>query len=510
MLSEINIQNFKSLSNLGELDIKPITVLCGANSCGKSSILKSLLLVKQTIDNDSINRNIILNGPYVRLGDYKNVVFKNDVTKDITIELSFSLNNGAIRMRENRFIINRLLRSIGNEVLRGGCLRYRITFGNEGSITGTSIEETNNITKSLKIKKFAASILNNENKLINEVNIQLNEKKNKYRISFSNLSNRMVSSIRDEKDKLYSGEFESNNLEFIGFIPDAMSLYEQENNEQQARGIQATISYLQNMTSILKKMISNFSYIGPLREEPARRYVYENIISNIGVKGENAPYLYMLEASNKIGPHFFFDIEEEKFLLSEDSLLKEALSRWMDIMNIENFKVQYDGDIFKLSINDTNHTGTQVNIADVGFGFSQVFPILLEGLRMPKEGRLLLEQPEIHLHPSLQMKLADYFISLALSGKNVIVETHSDHMINRLVRRIIESDDNRLLNLIRIYFITPGDNGAKIEEVQIDDARGIVNWPEGFFDQNASEQELIIRAGLNKRKKKRSELNGEK
>jgi predicted ATPase len=79
------------------------------------------------------------------------------------------------------------------------------------------------------------------------------------------------------------------------------------------------------------------------------------------------------------------------------------------------------------------------------------------------------------------------------------VETHSDHLINRLIRRIVEDESGAIARLVQMYFIHPADTGAYAEAVQIDPDEGIVNWREGFFDQTANEQELIIKAGLRKR-----------
>jgi predicted ATPase len=97
------------------------------------------------------------------------------------------------------------------------------------------------------------------------------------------------------------------------------------------------------------------------------------------------------------------------------------------------------------------------------------------------------------------MQLADYLVALSLSNKNIIVETHSDHIVNRLVRRIVEDDRFGLKDSIAIYFVTPTESGATYEEICIDDKRGIVNWPNDFFDQTALEQQRILRAGLKKR-----------
>jgi predicted ATPase len=169
-------------------------------------------------------------------------------------------------------------------------------------------------------------------------------------------------------------------------------------------------------------------------------------------------------------------------------------------MGIKGFNPEALNEVISLNMKASLFNDTKVSIADVGFGISQIFPIILEGLRIPKGSTLLLEQPEIHLHPNLQMQMADYFIGLALSGKNIIAETHSDHVINRLVRRIIQDKEYNLVDKIGIYFISQTENGSEIQEIKIDDKRGIVNWPKDFFDQTATEQELIIRAGIEKRK----------
>jgi predicted ATPase len=201
-----------------------------------------------------------------------------------------------------------------------------------------------------------------------------------------------------------------------------------------------------------------------------------------------------------IGNIYFFNPLKDKFYLRKGQIrYEEALNIWLELMGINGFKPEPKNEIVYLNLKSKSSKNTSVNIADVGFGVSQILPILVEGLRMPRNGTLLLEQPEIHLHPNLQMQMADYFISLALSKKRLIIETHSDHIINRLVRRIVEDTKLNLKDLIGIYFVTASDKGSIIEEVQIDPNSGIVNWPNDFFDQTASEQQKIIEAGLKKR-----------
>jgi len=198
------------------------------------------------------------------------------------------------------------------------------------------------------------------------------------------------------------------------------------------------------------------------------------------------------------------DDSKNGFRMEDKINLEQAVQIWLNQMGIKGFNPEALNEIISLNMKASKYSDTPVSIADVGFGISQIFPIILEGLRISKGSTLLLEQPEIHLHPNLQMQMADYFIALALSGKNIIAETHSDHVVNRLVRRIVEDKSEHLADKIAIYFISQSEKGSYATKIEIDEKRGIVNWPKDFFDQTATEQELIIRAGL----RKRSEGNG--
>jgi len=145
----------------------------------------------------------------------------------------------------------------------------------------------------------------------------------------------------------------------------------------------------------------------------------------------------------------------------------------------------------------------QVTMADVGFGMSQLLPIIVMGLRSPESSILVFEQPEIHLHPKLQSNLADFMLRLAISGKQVLVETHSDYFIHRLRRRIAEDKSDKLRDQISILFVRPAfeGKGAVIEPLRVDKYGVIENWPPDFFPESGDEAEAIIRASLEKRKR---------
>ncbi len=89
MLKELRIKNFKSLKDTGDLEIKPITLLVGPNSSGKSSLIQFLLLLKQTMESRYVENPLILNGTYIQLESYQNVIYRNDVDQNLEFEFSF-------------------------------------------------------------------------------------------------------------------------------------------------------------------------------------------------------------------------------------------------------------------------------------------------------------------------------------------------------------------------------------------------------------------------------------
>jgi predicted ATPase len=298
-----------------------------------------------------------------------------------------------------------------------------------------------------------------------------------------------------------SGTMDGIGVEIANLFPLAMTGRGDKTKGDRNTAVPNEIAWAYRMLNeVFAGILNSYAYIGPLREEPSRRYIYEDEIVEIGIKGENAAYIYLSEQDRQLGDHHFCSGEDKSpFSVRKRPRLASAVNEWLDLMDIHELKPEAANEIIYLNLNASASGRTRVNIADVGFGVSQIFPIVVEGLRMARGHTLLLEQPEIHLHPNLQMQMADYFICLALSGKRVIVETHSDHIVNRLVRRIVEDETDDLNALVGMYFVRATSEGAIVEEVRIDPNEGIVNWPRDFFDQTAAEQERLIQAGVRRR-----------
>lgn len=503
MLSKVKLKNFKSFSELENLNLKPITVLCGTNSCGKSSILQSILLLKQTKEGRSSNQSLLLNGKYIHLGDIQNLIYGHDKNKVVSITYQYDFKiAGYYQNRRNRhrpsiahlfkYLLSHEMRKIKNaEHSLSLSIDLKVSDKNKGYIKTSDI-------LSYKIQISTKSPDGTITKGIEASIVHIN---NDFVLQWENVHH----AIRKDA-KFKAGSVSGVSVSFENLFP-FIEIRDPENFEKTFDAIPYEVQHVfRAVDDFITNINEGVTYVGPLREEPSRRYIYENEVLEIGSKGENAAYIYQTEQDESIEEHHFFDKATDSFVYKKDTKLKNALKQWFELMNIKGFEPNYQSEIIRLQMDTNSDCDAKVNIADVGFGVSQIFPILLEGLRMQKNGTLLLEQPEIHLHPNLQMQMADYFISLALSNKNLIIETHSDHIINRLVRRIVEGKHKELNNLISIYFVSNTNQGAKLEEIVIDPARGIANWPEGFFDQTATEQEKIMLAGIKRRKMNRENV----
>lgn len=491
VINKLSLKNFKGIKSLDDLDIKPITIFCGSNSSGKSSILQAILLLKQTMMNASTERTVIFNGKYAHLGSYNEVVYGKNPANNISISLT--LNDEGIIDNDYGLGLSvafwvQQIAGLGFN-LDDAVLHYGIELENLNKNDGADFIDT---AKDIVVKTMNFSIKSADNLL--EIILQ-RKSDAKYHAVFKNIP-RYLSRTKDKGDRISRGSCDIT-LSFIGARPYvALGVTSEERHVSGLEDLRIIVNYIGQM---LQGLLNSYNYIGPLRYEPQRRYVVEEDFKEIGVKGENAPYILLSERDKQINNSI--RIEGNRFVKCEQSSLIDSMNFWLDRMGINAFDNIYSGELLKLVMKSPS--GTLVNISDVGFGVSQIFPIILEGLRMPEGSTLILEQPEIHLHPGLQMHLADFLISLALSGKSVIVETHSDHLINRMVRRIVEDDSTSIKDITSIYFAENVKNNVEYQKIKIDEEFGVVNWPKGFFDQNVSEQEIILKTGIKKRQKRR-------
>ncbi len=146
----------------------------------------------------------------------------------------------------------------------------------------------------------------------------------------------------------------------------------------------------------------------------------------------------------------------------------------------------------------------QIPLGAVGLGYNQILPVIVQGLLTPPGGLIIFEQPEIHLHPNVQARLVQFLEGLARAGRQVLVETHSDHLVDYLCLGIVKDHDDWLHHNSQVYFVHPQDAqhaSAMIEQVQIDRFGDIVNYPEGFLPDKAAFYEQKAQEALGKLKR---------
>ena len=253
---------------------------------------------------------------------------------------------------------------------------------------------------------------------------------------------------------------------------------------------------------------SSFRYLGPLRDAPKPLYpLYPSDEPyDIGLKGEHTVFVLELHKKNEVRyvPSSVFANDDMK-MEPVIGTLESALSDWLKYLEVaeslESATLGKQGQVVKAV---TKNSEKEHELNHVGVGVSQVLPILVAGLVSNRDSTLVFEQPELHLHPRVQSLLADFFLSMILSDRQCLIETHSEHLINRLRYRIAEASSSvKLEEDVKVYFVEKGENGSSFKRIEINEYGAISNWPRGFFDQSQEDIQNTLKAASRKEKQRR-------
>ncbi|MFC1856142.1 DUF3696 domain-containing protein [Thermodesulfobacteriota bacterium] len=253
---------------------------------------------------------------------------------------------------------------------------------------------------------------------------------------------------------------------------------------------------------------SSLKYLGPLRDAPKPMYPLAPAADpyDVGLRGEHTAAILELHKQKKINyiPSSNFNNSDAN-RKTITRTLGSAVIDWLQYLGVANSFESKDKGKFGHELKVSLTKGGQYHdLTHVGVGVSQVLPILVMCLLADPDSTLVFEQPELHMHPKVQTRLGDFFLSMALSNKQCIVETHSEYLIDRLRFRIAASRDNGLNKYAKIYFVEKPSQSSSFREVSINEYGAIADWPEGFFDQSQDEAEKILRAALNKKRTKKT------
>jgi predicted ATPase len=266
---------------------------------------------------------------------------------------------------------------------------------------------------------------------------------------------------------------------------------------------------LMNATAYLNMLFSNsVKYLGPLRDEPKPLYPLAAHAdpTDVGLRGEMTAAVLNLHRERKIRyipTSAFGKTPFEPAPVARS--LEAAVTDWLKYLGVAETAHSVDkgklGHELKVSLTEG---GPDHDLTHVGVGVSQVLPILVMSLLADRDTTLIFEQPELHLHPKVQTRLGDFFLSVVLTGKQCLIETHSEYLINRLrFRAATEDKTNRVTDNLKVYFVEKTEGSSTFREVKVNEYGAILDWPEGFFDQTQFEAESILRAAAAKKKSQR-------
>jgi len=591
MITSFTISNFKAFGTPQTIPLKPITLIFGPNSAGKSSILHSLLFAHESLRTGSLDiRQTKLGGQSVDLGGFQQFTHRCNPDNSITIEFRLpSLGRGEFWGWELNNVIVRATMQMQNAVLSTGMDIVDEILQEEGiPVVGSSVGETVKLLERILADQMSGEggtpvLRRFEIEADGESLVQASRRADRGlkidRFASSHptcrehiqavvLANSTTQTFDEADAKVVAGELDKMILEIDldegGFMarsnkrsvadiqsgPEFASIGKQTREEDLRRHArqflpQLTTGLFDMVSEAMQAFFAKLEYLGPLRSYPPRHLSLDSIDESGKAEGTDAwqTVLRNSEIRDKINRWLSSEFLSTRYELGVNSLIPlhlaaEALeTEFSEIVgeraaqhdedrnnqgdpeSDERFFAPYScgqwdtSELFRrmiwkiiqrssrsavpeLTLMD-KRTGTFVSHRDIGIGVSQLLPVLVKAYAS-KESFIAIEQPEIHLHPALQAELADVFIESALGEqKNTfLLETHSEHLILRILRRIREtrrdSKTGRPHGItpddVAILFVQPTDKGSEIRHLRVDERGQLIDtWPGGFFEESFNE-----------------------
>lgn len=455
MLERLRIRNFKGWKDTGGIRMAPITLFFGANSSGKSSIGQFLMMLKQTVESPDRKAVFYPGGrtSAVQLGSYREMVFHRDPENTIAFEYRWSLPQH-MEIKD----------PLSGDTFSGDTLDF-----------------------SAEVELSAAS------KYVPQVS------QFTYRLLKENAQSLSVALSRESHEDEYTASAEQYALvrkqgrpgtlvditRFYGFSDNLVANYQNSD-------------FLQELNLAQEQLFSALYYLGPLRTKPERLYTWGGITpESVGFTGEHTVAAILAAKDRKIslapGRHAKPLAELIAGKLQEMGLIED-----FQVNPISEGRQEYEVRV------RTRGSRDWVDLPDVGFGVSQVLPVLVQCFYAPPGSIILMEQPEIHLHPNAQSALADVMIDAINARENrqdrniqLVIESHSEHFLRRLQRRIAEDKVSR--DKVSTYFADITKTPAALDPLEIDEFGNIRNWPEHFFGDEMGDIIGQAKAAMKKR-----------
>ena len=438
MITHIRMKNFKSWKDSGEVQLAPLTGFFGTNSSGKSSLLQMLLLLKQTAERSNPEEVIFFGdeNSLVNLGDFSEVIHGHK--DDDPLELEFGC-----KLKDSFKIEVLGIKSDGKE--------------------GIVLVPIDNFTFNTVLHKIGINFM---------IDI--------FRYSFESCK---VPEVKWERGDLsYTDLFGHLHSQRIG----SLNCYGRSSQWQSHH-------LLHSLSGAFEKLFSQVYYLGPSRVDPQRHYSWSGGHPKHIKQWGNQTIDALLSAR----------VRKLKTLHgTEEVPIEDKISEWLQEMELaHSFSLDWTSQgatTYEVRIQKTS-SSPPVTLVDMGYGLGQFLPVLVLCYYAPEGSTLILEQPGIHLHPKVQSQLADLLIEVVTERNlQILVESHSEHLLNRLQRRIAEEKIS--VDKTALYFCRNDEGVSNIQRLEMDEFGNISNWPENFFGNEMGDLFAMTKAQSERRK----------
>ena len=580
-LSHVAIENFKGISKTQLIDFKPITLLFGPNSAGKSTILQALHYLREILERANVDPDQTIAGGLIDLGGFATLVHDHDLARPIRLRVTIDMTEEqgieqlALNSGDNladadfqelrvRYLVGEntelkeyaVVQAVGlslevrwSDLIRGPYVAA-LSIAIDGHWVASIISPPQAGRARLTNFNFGHPLLQR----IIDPDEQLDPEGDAVS-STSPLEDEVAELAREVALDRTTADTPDDILRIavqtdVGALPDidqplSLDLLEVDEEEMQrdyikepaqppmqtgrmSRAINAERARRRGVTRLLDELILGpvrivrdylgmMTYIGPLREIPSRSYRPRLSPDDARwAQGLGAWDLLYSDTSGKLlddvnawlaGEEKLrtgYRLEKTEFKeIPIPSRFHQLLDRGLNDDDVGELQELYNSLLTRseIALRDFSK-GIIVAPTDVGVGISQMVPVIVGCLRA-RAGIVAIEQPELHVHPAIQVGLGDLLIRAiqpdvgrAYSGKSLLIETHSEHLMLRLLRRIREKSENELppgaLGLepsdLSVIYVESSEDGVQFRPLRVDkEGEFLDRWPKGFFEERAKE-----------------------